>query len=154
MEPILRAVLTYGFLLFMVRVAGKRSLADTTPFDLVLLLIISEAAQQGMVGNDYSLTNSFIIVATLVLLDVSISFVKQRWAFVDRWVDGVAVVLVRDGKPLKDRMDKERIDEQDIMEAARELQGIERMEQIKYAVLERSFRSDFARVDILSLPPL
>jgi uncharacterized membrane protein YcaP (DUF421 family) len=138
MEPILRAVLTYGFLLFMVRVAGKRSLADTTPFDLVLLLIISEAAQQGMVGNDYSLTNSFIIVATLVLLDVSISFVKQRWAFVDRWVDGVAVVLVRDGKPLKDRMDKERIDEQDIMEAARELQGIERMEQIKYAVLERN----------------
>lgn len=138
MEPILRAVLTYVFLLFMVRVAGKRSLADTTPFDLVLLLIISEAAQQGMVGNDYSLTNSFIIVATLVLLDVSISFVKQRWAFVDRWVDGVAVVLVRDGKPLKDRMDKERIDEQDIMEAARELQGIERMEQIKYAVLERN----------------
>jgi uncharacterized membrane protein YcaP (DUF421 family) len=138
MEPILRAVLTYVFLLFMVRVAGKRSLADTTPFDLVLLLIISEAVQQGMVGNDYSLTNSFIIVATLVLLDVSISFVKQRWAFVDRWVDGVAVVLVRDGKPLKDRMDKERIDEQDVMEAARELQGIERMEQIKYAVLERN----------------
>ncbi|HEV8342710.1 MAG TPA: YetF domain-containing protein [Candidatus Binatia bacterium] len=138
MEPILRAVLTYVFLLLMVRVAGKRSLADTTPFDLVLLLIISEAAQQGMVGNDYSLTNSFIIVATLVLLDVSISFVKQKWAFVDRWVDGVAVVLVRDGKPLKDRMDKERIDEQDVMEAARELQGIERMEQIKYAVLERN----------------
>lgn len=138
MEPVLRAILTYSFLLLIVRVTGKRSLADTTPFDLVLLLIISEAAQQGMVGNDYSLTNSFIIITTLALLDISMSFVKQRWGFMDRWIDGVAVVLVQDGKPLGDRMNKERIDEHDIMEAARELQGIERMDQIKYAVLERN----------------
>lgn len=138
MESILRAVVTYAFLLFMVRVAGKRCLSQTTTFDLVLLLIISEAAQQGMVGNDYSLTNSFIIIATLVFLDISVSFIKQRWAFLDRWIDSVPIILARDGKPLKDRMNKERIDEQDIMEAARELHGLERMNQIKYAVLERN----------------
>lgn len=83
MEPILRAIVTYTFLLFMVRVAGKRSLSQTTTFDLVLLLIISEAAQQGLVGNDYSMTNSSIIITTLVLLDVSVSFMKQRWSFKD-----------------------------------------------------------------------
>jgi uncharacterized membrane protein YcaP (DUF421 family) len=75
---------------------------------------------------------------TLVFLDVALSLIKQRFPSVDAVLEGKAVIIVEDGKPLKERLRQERLDEQDILEAARELRGLERMDQIKYAVLERS----------------
>ena len=138
METVLRAGAIYALLLLIFRVAGKRSLAQTTTFDFVLLLIISEAIQPAMVRNDYSLTNAFLLVVTLVGLDIGMSLLKQRFQKVEKLLDGVPVVIVENGTPLKERMDKARVDETDVLTAARELQGLERMDQIKYAVLERS----------------
>lgn len=109
-----------------------------TNFDLLLLLLTGEATQQGLLGNDYSLTNAFLVILTLIGLDVSLSLWKQRSPQLEKLVDGVPMVIVEDGRPLKDRMDKARVDESDILTAARVLQGLERMDQIKYAVLERS----------------
>jgi uncharacterized membrane protein YcaP (DUF421 family) len=138
MDSVLRAVAIYALLLLIFRVAGKRSLAQTTTFDFVLLLIISEAIQPAMVRNDYSLTNAILLVVTLVGLDIGLSLLKQRFQKVEKLLDSVPVVIVENGTPLKERMDKVRVDEEDVLTAARELQGLERMEQIKYAVLERS----------------
>ncbi|HEX4947898.1 MAG TPA: YetF domain-containing protein [Blastocatellia bacterium] len=138
MNTVLRAAAIYLFLVFIFRVSGRRALAQITTFDLVLILIISEAAQQGMIGDDYSLTTAFLAILTLVGIDVGLSLWKQRSPKLDLWLDGLPLVLVEDGTPYADRLHKARVDESDILTAARELQGLERMEQIKYAVLERS----------------
>ena len=137
MYSILRGIAIYFFLLGIFRLGGKRSLAQITTFDFVLVIIISETTQNAMVGDDYSLTNALLLIVTMVAIDVAISIVKERWPLVEKIVDGVPLIILEDGRPLKDRMKKARVGEDDIMQAARQLQGLERMEQIKYAVLER-----------------
>lgn len=138
MDAVLRAAAIYAFLLVLFRIAGKRSLSESTTFDLVLLLIVGEATQQALLGNDFSITNALLVILTLVGLNIGMSLWKQRSPQLEKWVEGVPLVIVENGQPLKDRMDKARVDESDILEAARTLQGLERMDQIKYAVLERS----------------
>jgi uncharacterized membrane protein YcaP (DUF421 family) len=138
MDSVVRGLVTYAFLLVLFRLAGKRTLKEVTTFDFVLLLIISEATQNGMVGKDYSLTNSFLLVLTLIGADILLSFVKGHFRPMERWLEDVPLVIVEDGRVLKDRTAKLRVDEGDILEAARELRGLERIDQIKYAVLERN----------------
>src|SRR4051812_26332326 len=118
------------------RLAGRRTLAELTNFDFVLLLIVSEATQNCMIGDDYSITNGFLVILTLVTLDIGLSLLKQRVRGVEKWVDGLPTILVERGRPLKERMEWARVDEGDVLAAARELRGLERMDQIKYAVLE------------------
>lgn len=138
MEPILRGAIVYIVLLLVFRISGNRALAQITTFDFVLLLIISESTQQALLGEDFSLTNAILVIVTMVLMDIGLSLWKHRSKHVDKVIDGVPIVIVEDGQPLKDRMAKERVDEVDVLAAARERQGLERMDQIKYAVLERS----------------
>lgn len=137
MEPVIRGFAMYLFLLVIIRIAGKRTLAEITTFDLILLLIISEAAQQALVGDDFSFTNAFVLIITLISMDVALSLIKQRSERLERWLDGTPVVIIKDGQVLKDRLRDERVDESDILEAARKLQGLERLDQIKYAILEK-----------------
>src|SRR5687768_17109572 len=137
-NPVLRAAVIYFFLLVVFRLAGKRSFSQMTSFDFVLLLIVAEATQQALVGNDYSITQSLLVIVTLVGIDIFLSLLKQRFPGIDKWVDGVPLVIVENGRPLKHLMDKERVDEKDILAAAREIHGLERMDQIQFAILERS----------------
>ena len=116
---------------------GKRSLSETTTFDFILLLIISEVTQQGLVGNDNSLTAAFMLIVTMVTLDLSLSVLKDKFKPLGKFLEGTPLVVVEKGKPLKQRMKQSRVDNEDIMEAARLTFGLERMEQIKYAVLEK-----------------
>ncbi|MBM0106987.1 DUF421 domain-containing protein [Steroidobacter sp. S1-65] len=138
MDSVLRAAAVYLILLIILRIAGKRTLAQVTVFDFILLLIIGEATQQALLGEDFSIINAAIVIGTLVLLDIGLSVLKQRSEALDRVIDDSPVVIVDHGKLLRDRMDRSRIDEQEILVAARELHGLERLEQIKFAVLERS----------------
>ncbi|MFL6275863.1 MAG: DUF421 domain-containing protein [Blastocatellia bacterium] len=136
MESVLRALAVYAFLLLLFRIAGKRSLSEMSNFEFVLLLIVGEATQQAVLGKDYSLTNAFLVVLTLVGINIGLSLLKQRSEGIKRMFDGMPLVIVENGRPLKEIMDTVRVAEDDVLEAARELQGLERMEQIKYAVLE------------------
>lgn len=136
MDAIVRGLAVYLFLLILFRIAGRRTLGNITNFDFVLLLIISEATQNAMIGNDYSVTNGFLVILTLVGLDIFFSFLKQRFPTMERYVDGLPLILVDQGRPLKDLMNRARVDEQDILASAREKHGLERMGQIKYAILE------------------
>jgi uncharacterized membrane protein YcaP (DUF421 family) len=138
MDSVVRALAIYVILLLIFRISGKRSLAQITTFDFVLLLIISEATQQAMLGNDFSMTNATIVILTLVGLDVGLSIVQHRFPTLGNWIDSVPLVLVSDGEVQQERLKKLRITEGDILSAAREKQGLERMEQVKYAVLERT----------------
>jgi len=128
----------YIILVVVYRIAGTRSLSQITTFDLVLLLVIGEATQQALLGDDFSITNAFVVIITLFVLDIGLTLLKQRSQLLERWLDSGPLVIVEDGKPIQERLHKSRIDESDILEAAREMQGLERIEQIKYAVLERS----------------
>ena len=124
-------------LLSLFSVAGRRTLGEISTFDFALVLVISEAVQQAMVGSDFSITNALLIVLTLITLDVVLAYAKRRFRTLDRVVDGVPLVLVERGRPLRERMRAARVDEDDVLAAARLGPGLERMEQIRYAVLER-----------------
>lgn len=136
MDSIIRGTATYFFVWLIFRIAGKRSLAETTSFDFVLLLIISETVQSALNQNDNSLTNSFLIIITLVGLDILLSVVGYRVPRFNHLMNSRPVLIVENGKPVKARMAAARIDEDDILASAREHHGLERMDQIKFAILE------------------
>ncbi|MDI3463698.1 MAG: hypothetical protein OJF50_002519 [Nitrospira sp.] len=132
METVLRALTIYLVLLLVFRLAGRRPLMQMTSFDFVLLLIISEACQNAMLGDDYSITAGVLAIVTLVGADILLSCWKHRSAAAtERWLDGLPMIIVENGIPLKPLMDRARIDEEDVLAAARQGPGIERMDQIK-----------------------
>lgn len=136
MESILRAAIVYAVLLVLFRIAGKRTLAKMSAFDAVLLLIIGEATQQALLGEDFSITNACLVIGTLIGIDVLLAWAKHKRPAIDRLLEEPPMLIVIDGKPLLERMQKERVDEADILHAARQAHGIGRMEEIRYAVLE------------------
>lgn len=136
MDTILRAVVVYFFLLATFRLAGKRTLGELTSFDLILTLIISEAIQQALLDGDNSLTAGLLTVLTLVGLNVLISVFKQRYARFERVLEGTPTVIY-DGRWYHERMDKERVDETDVLAAARHLQGLDSLDDIRLAVIEK-----------------
>lgn len=138
MDTVIRAATVYITLLVLFRLTGKRALAQITTFDFVLLLIISEAIQNALIGNDYSLTTAGIVVSTLLVFDISLSQLTLRWPWLDKVIEDVPLILVVQGRPLADRLKKARVSESDILDAARETRGLERMSQIRFAILERT----------------
>ena len=138
MDAVLRAAAIYLALLALFKIAGRRTLADISNFDLLLLLIIGEATQQALLGDDFSLTNALIVIVTLIAIDVGLSFVKLRFARIDMLIEGTSTLIVEDGRPLKKRLREARLREEDILLAARQSQGLEQMRQIKYAILEKN----------------
>lgn len=137
MEAPLRALVVYMFLLIIFRIAGKRTFAQITPFDFVLLLIVGEATQQGLIGDDFSVTKALLLITSLLGIDIVLSYVQRYVKPLDRLVEGLPLVILEDGEGIDERMKKARVDEGDILEAGRKAHGVERLDQMKYAVLER-----------------
>lgn len=101
-------------------------------------MVISEATQQALLGEDFSLTNAVLVIVTLIAIDIGLSLVKQRSRWFSRVLDGGPTIVVEDGKVLAERLKHARLDESDILEAARSAQGILAIDQIKFAILERN----------------
>lgn len=138
MDSVIRPLVLYVMLLVLFRITGKRSIGQISTFDFVLLLIIGETTQQALVGNDFSITTAVVVVVTLLTVEVGVSALKARSGRLDRLIDGVPLIILDDGRPLRERMRRERVGEDDILEAAREAHGIDRLDQIRRAVLERN----------------
>lgn len=136
MEPVFRGITIYLFLWLIFRVSGKRTLAQTSPFELVLLLIISEVTNQAMVDSDHSITNAILLIITLVGMSILLSVIKHYSPAASRWLEGLPLPLVRDGKVMRENLDRTRVDEAEIMKSARCTQGVERMDDIKDATIE------------------
>ena len=136
MNPVLRGVIVYVFLMIVFRIMGKRTLNEATTFDLILLLIISEVTQQALVGQDFSITTSAVLICTLMGMNALITLFRQSSTSFGR-IEGAPLIIVDRGKPLPKRMKKTQVDEEDVMESARITFGLEKMEDIKYAVLEK-----------------
>jgi uncharacterized membrane protein YcaP (DUF421 family) len=137
MEAIVRATFIYLFLVLILRAAGKRQFAELTSFDLVLLLVIAEATQQGLLGQDFSVTYAALAIITLVGLDILFSLIKERSKLFEKVIDGMPTVLMDEGQLLRDRMRRVLVDEDDILAQARLSHGLERLDQVRYAILER-----------------
>lgn len=137
MDSVLRSAAIYIVVLFVFRVAGRRTLSELTTFDFVLLLVIGEATQQALLGDDFSITNAFIVIVSLVGMDITMTYIKRRSARIAKLIDGESMIIVEYGKVLDRRIQKSRIDQDDILQAARTTQGLERLDQIKFAILEK-----------------
>jgi uncharacterized membrane protein YcaP (DUF421 family) len=138
MDSVLRAGAMYLALMVLFKIAGRRSLAELTTFDFVLLMMFGEATQQALLGDDFSITNGILVIVTLIAIDVGLSLLKQRSGWVSRLIDGEPTIIVENGKLLHRRLRHARLVEADVMEAARSSQGIERLEEIKFAIIERN----------------
>jgi uncharacterized membrane protein YcaP (DUF421 family) len=138
MGSIVRGLVVYLALLLVFRVAGKRALSEATTFDLVLLLIISESIQQAMLDSDNSLTNAMLLVLTLVGTDIALSLLQRRRPWIRKLLEGTPLVIVEEGRLHRDRMRRLRIDEEDLLSAAREHHGLAKLADIRYAVVEHS----------------
>lgn len=137
METVLRSTAVYLFLMIVFRISGKRSLSQITTFDFILLLIISEATQQALVGIDFSIVTAALVITTLVVLDTGFSWMEGRWPTFGRIVGSLPVVVVENGRLLEDRAKREGVTLTEILAQGREKHGLERLEQFKYAILER-----------------
>jgi uncharacterized membrane protein YcaP (DUF421 family) len=136
MDSVIRALVVYVFLLVVFRIAGKRTLAETSNFELVVLLIISETTQQAMIDSDHSITNAALVIITLLGTSVALALIKERYPAVDRVLGGTAVVLIENGHLQWDRLRATRVGTDEILKTARKDHGLERLDQIKYAILE------------------
>lgn len=137
MHSVLRAAAVYLFVLVVFRISGKRSLSQITTFDFILLLIIGEATQHALLGDDFSVINAFVVIATLITLDVAFAWMERRMPSFGRAVESLPVVVLEHGKLLHDRAEREGVTLSEILAEGRDKHGLERLDQFKYAILER-----------------
>jgi uncharacterized membrane protein YcaP (DUF421 family) len=142
MDLVLRAIILYFFIFLVARVIGRRELSSLAPFDLVLLIVIGDAIQQGLTQDDYSVTGAILVVATLAVLQVGTSFVSFRWPRARSVLEGNPVVLMEDGSFIEANMKRERMTPEEVAEEAR-LQQIDSIDKVKWAILEPSGKISF-----------
>jgi uncharacterized membrane protein YcaP (DUF421 family) len=134
-EILLRTFVVYMTVLVLLRVAGKRELGQMTPFDLVVILIIANAVQNAMTGGDNSLIGGILAAGTLTVVNIAVGRWGSRVPFFRRLVASEPTLLLRDGKPLQEALDRERIDREELEMAARQ-HGIAELADVTAAVLE------------------
>jgi uncharacterized membrane protein YcaP (DUF421 family) len=135
MELFLRATVIYWFLWIMVRGTGKRSLAELTPLDLLLIVILGDFVQQGVTQEDMSMTGAMIAVSVFVLWTLIADSWGRRSRTANRILASEPVIVVRSGEPIMSRLDQERVTLDELKEAAR-VEGIGDLSQVEFAVLE------------------
>jgi uncharacterized membrane protein YcaP (DUF421 family) len=136
-EKILRPVLVYAFLIVALRLAGKRELAQLNPFDLVVLLTLSNTVQNAIIGNDNSLSGGLIGATTLLLVNYVLVRFVSRHESLERFVEGDPDVLIENGRIKHECLRREAITEFELLGAAHK-QGFASLDEIDNAVLEPS----------------
>lgn len=138
MDSVIRGISIYVVLLIATRLSGRRTMAQMTPFDFVLLLIIAETTQQALLGDDFSISNAVVLILTLFATDVVLAWLKDWSPRVDSLLDGNPTVLISDGQVDHEAMRRSRVSIDDVLESAREQQGLKALSDIDAAVLEVS----------------
>jgi len=137
MDLALRSIVVFFFVFMLTRVIGRRELSSLEPFDLILLIVLGDAVQQSLTQDDYSVTGAFIVISTIAVLQVGVSYLNFRVPRLRTLLDGEPIVVVQDGKVIEANAKRERLTIDDIAEAAR-LQQIGSLEDVQWAVLETS----------------
>jgi uncharacterized membrane protein YcaP (DUF421 family) len=146
MDIVLRAIVVFLFLLILTRVIGRRELSSLQPIDLILLIIVGDAVQQGLTQDDYSLTGAVLAVGTIAVLQVFVSWISYRFPRTRPVLEGNPIVVVQDGELIERNLKRERLDPEEVYEQAR-LQGIAHLSEVKWAVLETTGSISFIKND-------
>jgi uncharacterized membrane protein YcaP (DUF421 family) len=144
MDIALRGIVLFFFVFLITRVVGRRELSSLEPFDLILLIVLGDAIQQGLTQDDYSVTGAFIVIGTLAGLQVLLSYVSFRLRWLRPILDGEPIVVVEDGKPIERNLHRERITLEELTEQMR-LQQIGSVDEVQWAVLETSGSISFIK---------
>jgi uncharacterized membrane protein YcaP (DUF421 family) len=135
MDLVIRATVVFFFIFLVTRIVGRRQLSELEPFDLILLVVLGDLVQQGITQSDESVTGVLIVISTIALLSVAVSWVSFRSHRIRTITEGEPIVLVQDGRPIERNLRRERITVQDIQEEARQAQ-IASIAELRWAILE------------------
>jgi uncharacterized membrane protein YcaP (DUF421 family) len=144
MDLAIRAVALFFFVFLITRVVGRRELSSLEPFDLILLIVLGDAIQQGLTQDDYSVTGALIVIGVLATLQVLVSYASFRFPKLRPVLDGEPIVVVEDGKPIRKNLHRERISVEELTEEMR-LQQIASIDEVQWAVLETSGSISFIK---------
>ena len=137
MGGVLRGIFGYCFLIFIVRIVGRRPGKQLTPFEYILVFFMTGVTLTPLVGNARSITNAIVTITSIAVTHFVIAWLRIRFPAVGRIVDGTPLVLLEKGEWHTETMVKMRMTDDDVMTYARD-QGLERLDQIEYAVLGRN----------------
>ncbi|MFL5959773.1 MAG: DUF421 domain-containing protein [Gaiellaceae bacterium] len=135
MDVALRAVFLYAFVVLVIRVMGRRELSSLSAVDLVLLIVLGDAIQQGLTQDDYSVTGAVIAVSTIAAVQVLTSYLSFRSRGARRVLEGDPIVIVQDGKLIDGNLRRERLTEDEVAEEMRK-QQIASVQQVEWGILE------------------
>ncbi|HYX89854.1 MAG TPA: YetF domain-containing protein [Gaiellaceae bacterium] len=137
MDLAIRAVALFFFVYLLTRVTGRRELSSLEPFDLILLIVLGDAIQQGLTQDDYSVTGAMIVVGAIASLQVLTSYLSFRFPWASRVLDGEPIVIIQDGRVIEENLRRERLSIEEVAEKARG-QQIASLEDVRWAVFEPS----------------
>ena len=139
MESVIRVAIVYLFVLFALRLLGKREFGDLSPMEFVMLMLIPDIVAQGILDEDYSLTNALVAVSTIMLLVVLTSMLTHVNRRAGLAVSPRPTVLLFDGDLYTSNLDRERVSPDEILQVARE-SGLETLDQVRWAILQSDGR--------------
>lgn len=142
MEIVIRAVVIFFFLWLVTRAVGRSTLGELSTFDLLLYVTMGDLIQQAVTQQDFSVTGGMLAVGTFALLTVLLSWSQWRFPKLQPYVNGRAVVVMRDGELVEKALRQQRLSLTDLMAAARQ-QGIRWLDEVDLAVLEADGRISF-----------
>jgi uncharacterized membrane protein YcaP (DUF421 family) len=146
MDLVVRAAVIFLFVFVLMRALGRRELSSLEPFDVILLVVIGDLVQQGIMQSDDSVTGTLIVLATMALLTVGVSYVSFRSRRLRPLLEGEPLVLVEDGRVIERHLARERLTMDDFMAQAR-LQNLSSLADVRWAVLETSGKISFITKD-------
>jgi uncharacterized membrane protein YcaP (DUF421 family) len=146
MDLVIRATVLYVFVLLLMRVVGRRELSTLAPVDLVLLIVLGDALQQGLTQDDYSLTGAITVVSTIAALQVATSYLTYRSRRAKRILQGSPVVLIEDGSLIDRNLKRERLRPEDVAEEMR-IDGIGSFDEVRWGILESNGQFSFVKKD-------
>ena len=135
MDLVVRAAVVYVVVLIYTRILGRRELSQLQPFDLIMLVVMGDLVQQGITQSDESVTGTLVVISTIALLSVAVSWVSFRFRPMRLLTEGEPIVLVQDGRPIERNMRRERITIDDIREQIRQAE-MSSLDEVKWAILE------------------
>jgi uncharacterized membrane protein YcaP (DUF421 family) len=144
MDIVFRAVFIFFVLYLLMRIIGRRELSSLEPFDLILLVVLGDAVQQGLTQDYYSLTGALLAIGTIAMLQLGVSYANFRFPRLRPLLDGEPIVVVRDGKPIERNLRRERVTLDDLTSAMRQ-QNISHIDEVQWAVMETSGAISFIK---------
>ena len=142
MDLVLRAVVIFAVIWLVTRAVGRRELSTMEPFDLILLVVIGDLVQQGVTQSDYSLTGAVVVIVTIALLTVLMSYVSFRVPRLRPVLEGEPLVLIEDGRVIERNLRRERLTVEELRAEAR-MHDIDDLSGVRFAVLETNGRISF-----------